>query len=608
MIGKTIRSRMTILVAMLLILAIVGSAIIATIAFNRTIKKSTYDRLKLQAGLLARIINVQGSDIDYEWLQLFSEQTNVRLTLIEKDGSVIFDSHYDETNMDNHGLRQEVVLARQYGEATIERKSATQNLPVLYYAQSLVDNGTVEVLRLSCLLEELHDYNKTYGTLIIVGVGILLSIGSAATVLSINYLTKPLHRISSTAKEHAKGNLDARVYVEYPQELFELATTINSMAIELNDKISEIQRERQQYSEILDSMTEGILYVDVNLIIIEANKAAFDLLVGPNESKENLNGMRLVQIAGATEILKLCNKTIIERSTRELEIDHFGHLFGESARLMGKRETKTLRIVFNPMLSTEQQSQVTGIVMTINDVTELKLLENIRKEFVANVSHELKTPITAIAGFIDALTDMETEKDVEATQRFIGIIKRQTVRMQHIVEDLLLLSSLEQQHATPTKTWTNIEQIVGQVQDSYRYLASERQTDVTIKVDNPDNLPLLVNGMLIVQALANLIVNAITYSPEASEVSVAITINHKAAQFTVSDHGCGIPKDAVDNIFERFYRVDKARSRRQGGTGLGLSIVKHIVQVHGGTITVTSEEGVGSAFTVTLPSLETFLS
>ncbi len=598
---NSIKTRLLVLSAIILLLTLAGSMVVANLAFTKTIEASAYDVLERHAAYLAMEMQQSGNHIAYPLLERYAEANRIRITLIAVDGTVVYDSSYDIADLDNHGSRSEVVQALSGGSGLTQRTSTTENLPVLYWAVRLDGSTTAAVLRVSKLLSEMRSYEATYRTYSLVGLALLLLVCTIITFIAINRFTRPLDAITKTAALHAAGNLDARVHVDAPVELANLAHTINTMAVQLTSRISQVEGERRQYSTILDSMTEGILYIDPHLIILEANQAAAKLLLDETMPGGNLQGLRLLQVTGASEVLGACSACLADGVGQELEIAHFGHLFGDSAMLMGKRATSMLRITITRMNPSVEGQQADGIVMTINDITGLKRLEAVRKEFVANVSHELKTPITAITGFTDALLDGHNQLDDAMISHFLGIIKRQAVRMQHIVDDLLLLSSLEQDGSGFIRTWSTVEQIINDAKEAYGYKEQEKGSTVTVHIDNPDDLPVFTNGMLVVQALANLVINAITYSDNGSEIAIKVEVTDSLVTFCVVDHGYGIPKEVQERIFERFYRVDKARSRRQGGTGLGLSIVKHIVQVHKGTIKVDSTEGIGSTFTMVFP-------
>ena len=597
MIGKSIRQRLVILTLFVLALALGGSFFIANRAFSNTLRETTYTQLANNATYLKTLLENDTYTIEPDRFDAYARATSLRITIVGKDGWVLYDSDYREADLDNHLYREEVQQALDTGNAVSERRSATQRLPVLYHAIRIDEDPDIAVLRLSTTLSQLTGYQKSHQNLFLGGLGLLVILVTAITAVSIGMITRPLHRIKETAARYANGELDARMHLDGPSEITELATTMQDMATRLRNTIDEVESSRQQVQAILDSMTEGILLVDSSLVIKVANQAAKNLLLQTSDNAQSIEGLRLVQAIRSTEIVGACNNTLLEGKNHEVILAHHGHLFGETALLVGRSKTRILRLFAVPVWT---DGQVTGVVLTVNDMTELKRLEQIRKDFVANVSHELKTPITAIAGFSQALMEGAQDNPEDRTH-FISIINRQATHMQRIVEDLLLLSSLEQQNTAPTRTWTAVGQIIEETVEACRFRAEQKHSRLEVSLDNPENLEIFANGMLVVQALSNLVVNAITYSGPETTIGIGATIDETDAVFTVSDSGPGIPKDAQQRIFERFYRVDAARSRSQGGTGLGLSIVKHIVGVHGGSVTVDSELGKGSTFTIRMP-------
>lgn len=591
---QSIRSRLVLLTVLILTLSLAGSAWIANTAFSSTLRKTTYSELADNATYLSTLI---ASTSSTPWLEghfeAYADSTSTRITLIDREGNVLFDSEYPFQSLDNHLWREEIQAALDAGVARSERKSTTQGLPVLYYALRIDNHPTISILRLSRTLDQLVGYQQNYLNLFFGGLGILVLLSFVITAFSITMLTRPLERIKALSRRYAKGELSAHTTVQSPKELSDLAKTMQEMASLLKNKMEEVASDKNQLETILENLTEGLLLLDTSLVIQVANHEAIALLSEPEQP--SLVGKRLDHVVSSREVLMMCNACMEDGKSHFMTIAQYGHLFGETAVVVGKRKARTLRMLASVVLSSGKPE---GVVLSINDMTELKRLENIRKEFVANVSHELKTPITSIAGFSEALLEAPQQKDQE---RFLHIINRQAIHMQHIVEDLLLLSSLEQQNASPVKTWSMASQILEETQEQCRYRFEEKGSTLTVNLVNPQNLELFVNGMLIVQALTNLAINALTYSNPGSEVVLTLKLDESTALFTVQDAGIGIPKEDWQRIFERFYRVDAGRSRSQGGTGLGLSIVKHIVAVHGGVVSVDSSIGKGSTFTMELP-------
>jgi len=591
---QSIRSRLVLLTVLILTLSLAGSAWIAHTAFSSTLRKTTYAELADNAAYLSTLIASTSSE---PWMEghfdAYAQSTSTRITLIDREGVVLFDSEYPYQTMDNHLWREEIQAALDAKVGTSERKSATQGLPVLYYSLRIDGHPTISVLRLSRTLDQLVGYQKNYLSLFFGGLGILILLSFVITAFSITMLTRPLEKIKTLSRRYAKGELSARTTVQSPQELSELSSTMQEMASLLKNKMEEVASDKNQLETILENLSEGLLLLDASLVIQVANHEALALLC--ESGQPDLVGKRLDHIISSTEVLRMCSSCIEDGKSHSMTIAQYGHLFGETAVVVGKRKARTLKILASAVVSSDKPE---GVVLSINDMTELRRLENIRKEFVANVSHELKTPITSIAGFSEALLESPQQEDL---QRFLRIINRQAIHMQHIVEDLLLLSRLEQHNASPIKTWSTASQILEEVEEQCRYRFEEKGSTLTTILINPENLELFVNGMLIVQALTNLVINALTYSDPGSEVVLTLKLDDKAALFTVKDTGIGIPKEDWQRIFERFYRVDASRSRSQGGTGLGLSIVKHIVAVHTGVVSVESTLGKGSTFTIELP-------
>ncbi|MGE4453496.1 MAG: ATP-binding protein [Sphaerochaeta sp.] len=592
---RSIRTRLALTTLLVLVCSLLGSMWIANKAFSKTIRETTYAELSMKAEYLSTL----ASEHDSPWMMgefdAYAASTATRITLIDSEGTVLFDSDYPAESLNNHLYRKEVQAALREGTASSERKSSTQDLPVLYWAIALEDHPSIRVLRVSKTLDQLAGYQQTYQSLFFTGAGILVLFFLLLTILLITMITRPLDRLNILARQYAEGDLNARIHLESPQELAELSYTMEEMAREIQEKISEVEFGKNQVEAILNSLSEGILLLDKNLHIKVANKQAYQLFSG---GEEPIVGKNLSQLISSHEVRSLCNATLRDGEDRELSIEQYGHLYGSTARIEGKQQVRELRMLTCGVRSS--QGFMDSVVLSVNDMTELKRLEQVRKDFVANVSHELKTPITSIAGFAEALTETVNHEDIT---HFSQIINRQANRMRQLVEDLLLLSSLEQAGAKASMSWTTLEQILGESQESCTYRFEEKGSVLAINADNPENLLLYVNENLIAQALTNLVINALNYSEPGQQVTLRAIVREEDATFSVEDHGIGIPKDAQERIFERFYRVDAARSRSQGGTGLGLSIVKHIVNVHGGSLSLTSDLGKGSTFTITLPRL-----
>ena len=413
-----------------------------------------------------------------------------------------------------------------------------------------------------------------------------------AVLVSFRLFSVGVRRMVVAAKRLARGDLSVRVEAYGPMHLTELADALNQMARQLGDRLSTVIQHRNELSAVLASMAEGVLAIDLDERVISLNRAANDLL-----------GVDADQIIGRSIQESVRNTTLqaLIRQTLERAAPVQGETTLRSPKQSGLPD-RYLQVQTAPLRDADGQRL--GVLVVLHDVTQLRRLESVRRDFVANVSHEVKTPVSAIKAAVETMLD-DSAMPRDQAERFMGIIKRQADRLDAIVEDLLVLARLESQEgdllaeieAQPVK------RIIEAAAETCQAKASEK--NITIRIEAEGQPRALANAMLLEQALVNLIDNAIKYSPADTEVGVQTQRRGDELIIAVTDQGRGIEPQHIERIFERFYRTDRARSRELGGTGLGLSIVKHVADTHGGRVSVDSEPGLGSTFRIHIVPVDT---
>ncbi len=445
---------------------------------------------------------------------------------------------------------------------------AVQVFRVIFLAQPVIDLGSRAHLSVQSF---------------IFGGCVLVLLAAALGLFTSRRISQPLQDMRRGAERFAAGDFYHPLTVPDTVELGSLAMTLNRMATQLAEQIAVITQQRNEQEAILESMHEGVLALDTQERVITVNRAA-EALLGVVATQAKGHTIQEVVRNVALQRLLVAAVHSPEPTTADIVLRGAGERFLQAT-------ATALR---------DAQGREIGVLVVLNDVTQLRHLENIRRDFVSNVSHELKTPITSIKGFVETLRDGALE-DREHAGRFLEIIARHAERLHAIIEDLLALSRLEQDsdgYDIPRLETSLLEVIQAAILDC---AAKAEAQHVTVLPTCAAELRAAVNAPLLEQALVNLLENAITYSNPESRVWVTAHQEDDLLVIAVRDQGIGIPQDHLDRIFERFYRVEKARSRERGGTGLGLAIVKHIAQVHGGQVLVTSAVGQGSTFMLRLP-------
>ncbi len=510
--------------------------------------------------------------------------TMTRITVVLPDGQVIGDSEKDPAQMENHRNRPEIAAALDSRTGKSVRYSDTIRRTLMYVAIPVVRDGAlVAVVRTSMPLAVIDWALRAVYRHVILG-GAVVAILVAVVALSISRrITKPLEDMRHVAERLAGGELTARVAVPSGEEMGALGRTLNQMAAQLSDRVDTITRQRNEQEAVLASMVEGVLAVDTDGRILNLNGAAAQLLdLDPGHAR----GRTIQEIVRNRELQEFISAALAAPTPSEEEIV----LYGNEERFLQLHGTA---------LSDRSGSRI-GAVIVLNDITRLKRLETVRRDFVANVSHELKSPIAALKGCVETLEN-DRPPEPEEARRFLALMAQSVDRLQAIVEDLLSLSRIEfdsERGRVPLDPGPVCDVLRGVVR-AFTKQAQAKQVSLT--VDCPAELTASINAMLLEQALGNLIDNAIKYSDENTLVVVTGALVGDHVEIRVTDQGPGIERKHLSRIFERFYRVDQARSRSLGGTGLGLAIVKHIALAHRGSASVESTPGHGSTFTIRIP-------
>ena len=508
-----------------------------------------------------------------------------RFTVILLDGKVIGDSEHDPATMVNHSDRPEIRQALESGDyGSSARFSTTLGMPMMYVAVPLRVGGQIRgVMRVSRPLERIRAIFRRLLLALGVGGTSALLLGAAAAYLFARHISRPLQDMREAAERLGGDDLDFRVAEPDTLELAALSRALNRMGERLRRTVDALTRERNELRAILRGMGEGLIALDGERRVLAVNAVAARMLELQDAEVRGKPLLELTRTAGLIQTLDALEK---RGGAAETEIV-----------LPGQNGERILHV--HGALMKEKDS-VGGAVLILRDITRLRRSEQARRDFVADVSHELKTPLTSLRGFIETLREGAIE-DPKAARRFLEILERQSARMQAIIEDLLLLTRLERD--ADEGALDRREQPARALLERAAQICQARAEAKKIRLDVscPEELRLFANPGLIEQALVNLIDNAITHSPEGAPVRIEAEKCEGEVLLRVRDRGCGIPRIHLTRIFQRFYRVDKARSRKGGGAGLGLAIVKHIALAHGGRVEVESAPGEGSAFTLRLP-------
>ncbi|KJS13328.1 MAG: hypothetical protein VR67_04925 [Peptococcaceae bacterium BRH_c8a] len=588
MIFKRLRWKITVSYMSVVILSmlILGTYLLNSLDdyFYHSIEK----RLTTQALLAAKLVAAQNGHSDTNGLDQLAKQISqdvqARVTIISGTGVVLGDSERDATSMENHINRPEVQAAAKKGAGSAIRYSNTLDTDMMYVALPINTDGGAGYMRLALPLTEIKhaflglwsDVLKAILLAFLITIPVGLTLGKR--------ITGPVEQLIEFARQIAKGNYDGRIKVKSGDEIEKLASTLEEMANTIKEKVRLISEGKNKLEAVLASMSSGVIFIDKLGRIDLVNPAAEKFLAFLIK--------RGADIPHGSSIRYSALSSAIDEALQK------GQVIEQEVKIFVPEEA-ILEVIVSPFR--DQSGALNGVVAVMHDISHIRKLEKIRTEFVDNVSHELKTPVTAIKGFTETLLDGAMYQQ-DTCREFIEIIDNETARLSRLVHELLDLSKIE---SKPMQIKTSPVDINEIVRDTAAKLRGQIDSaGLELKLSLP-NKPVLIkaNSDMIDQVLINLIDNAMKYTHTAGRIAVEVTDDDQDAVIRVRDNGIGIPAKDLDRIFERFYRVDKTRSRAMGGTGLGLSIVKHIVELHGGTVGVQSTPGVGSEFFFTLPKI-----
>jgi two-component system phosphate regulon sensor histidine kinase PhoR len=505
------------------------------------------------------------------FLQEHGKKIGARLTVIDPDGVVKADSEQDPAAMEGHRFRPEIseALAGRVGRSL--RYSSTLKAQMLYIALPLDRGGRVEgALRLSLFVRDIDVLLKAIRKDIGQAVGIIIVLSIVAAFIFSRSLTRPMRELIRASRQVAAGDFAARVRVRSSDEWKDLAVSFNAMTAEVKTLFDDLRKRKEELDNIMASMEEGLLVLDRTGKIMLANRSAKGII-----GQEALEGKHFWEVVRMTPFVNLMRRVREGRESMTEEV-----LFGEKNILC--------RAAFLPAQD--------GVVVTLDDITEMQNLARMKKDLVLNVSHELRTPLTAIKGYAETLEDLADDR----TRSYVETIIRHADRLIRIVEDLISLATLEEKGVAFEVEEVALKEIAENVIRIFEPRVKEKNLDLRLEAA-ADLPPVDGDPFRLEQMLVNLIDNAVKYT-EKGGVRVGLKKESGGVAIEVVDSGIGIPEEEQGRVFERFYVVDKSRSRKAGGTGLGLSIVKHIVLLHGGRIELKSTPGVGSTFRVFLPS------
>jgi len=545
--------------------------IIRSSHIDTTAKDLTNLATALKAEITPFVAGKSAGKLD-TFVKELGKQLHTRITVIAPNGTVLSDSEENPLKMENHRTRTEIAQALEGDTGQSLRMSGTLKQEMLYIAIPVMkDKKVLYVLRVSRFMKEIATTtNKLVEKILFIALVIDVT-GLLFAFLFARSISRPVKELSASLQKVAQQNFNVRVFLKRNDELKELADSFNYMIARMAELFTELSRQKEELNSIISSLQEGLLALDAEDRVLFANASLKKIV------NEDLDQGRLYwEVLREPKLNELIRRVRAARLNSVEEIELNNKLFLCSLTFLGYKEEIT--IIFH-------------------DITEIKKLEKIKTDFVLNVSHELRTPLTSIKGFIETL---EASALSDENRHYLEIIKRNTDRLINVVNDLLALSELEEKTSSLQAETVDLKDLVEHVLTIFEQQIKAKGFSLNLSLD-PDLPPVKGDPFKLEQVFINLLDNAIKYT-EKGTISIEMKYRDGQVVVSVQDTGLGIPQEHLSRIFERFYVVDKSRSKKLGGTGLGLSIVKHAILLHNGTINVESVPGQGTTFVITLPA------
>ncbi|MFN3194672.1 MAG: ATP-binding protein [Chlorobiota bacterium] len=558
-----------------LIIVSILTIVIIYISYT-TIKKHYINKLVSDLSTYTNLIqsDLNSYDIDLSYNEIISKYNNnteLRITIIDTSGIVLYDNESDYKTMDNHRNRPEILDLKYNSTSKSQRYSNTLDSEMLYFAKKVEIRNKPLVIRTSIYINDMYYLLLSVRNEILQISIIGFVISFIVIIIFLKNISNPIKKLSIASKKVAKGDFDIKLKLKSNDELGTLSKNFNYMTKQLKKLFNKVNSQKEQLDTLISEIREGLVVLDTSGKIKLCNEAFYRML-----GRKNLIGKKLKVLFDESEIQEILEYVIDSKVGITKEIEYRDKIF----------------ICSSSWINTRNE-----IIILIHDITDIRNLETIKKDLIINVSHELRTPLTAIKGFSETL-----EEDLENSEhkRFANIISNHSNRLVNIVNDLILLSETEEKESDLEFEKVKVKDLVSNVTDLFEQKCKNNGIDFLTELNSNDEF-IVVDNFKIEQLLINLIDNALKYT-DKGEILLKTYREKENQVFVVKDTGVGISEEEQKRIFERFYTVDKSRSRQVGGTGLGLSIVKHITAVHNGTISINSKKDVGTEFIITIPA------